>query len=446
MLVANLLITIAIILLLIMVVKMHPALSLFLGALYMGIASGVGSVETVSAITSGFGSLMTSLGFSVAFGVMMGHMLSRIGAVEVIANGILKLFSKKRAEYGLGLTGFIVSIPVFYDVGFVILVPLANALAKHGKSVAYYVAALSAGLAIAHGFIPPTPGPMTGAELVGIDVGTMIFWGIVVGLPTMLIGLFLYQKLFLNRKGFWNPEKDIDSTILVEAKETLVAQDAAVQKSPSLFLSLLPILLPIVLILIGTASTALGVTDNVLINFISNKNIALFIGLVVSMLIALSCGMDRKTMEKELSISTESLGTILFITGAGGSLAEILKLSGVGDTLVSLVDTVSIPPVLFIWLVAWLLKLAQGSSTVAMITAIGLIAPTIPALGINPVLVALAAVSGTLGACHVNDSGFWISTKLAGLTTSGGLKTYTLACASMSVVSLVIILFLSFLI
>jgi len=443
MLIFNLLITIGIILFLIMVIKLHPALSLFVGALYMGISSGVGCVETVNTITAGFGSLMTSLGFSVAFGVMMGHLLSEIGAVESIANGILKLFNKNRAEYGLGLTGFIVSIPVFYDVGFVILVPLANALAKNGKSVAYYVAALSAGLAIAHGFIPPTPGPMTGAELAGIDVGTMIFWGIIVGFPTLLAGLFLYKKIFLDREGFWNPDKDIDKSISVEAKETLISETAKVKKTPSLGVSLIPIVLPIVLILIGTASTALGVTDNVYINFISNKNIALFVGLLSAMVIAGICGMNRKTLEKELSISTESIGTILFITGAGGSLAEILKLSGVGNALVSIVENTNIPPVLFVWLVAWLLKLAQGSSTVAMVTAIGLVAPTIPALGINPVLVALAAVSGTLGACHVNDSGFWISAKIAGLTTSGGFKTYTLACATMSVVSLFFIVILS---
>ena len=439
MIIFNLFLTIAIILVLIMKFKAHPAVALFVGALYMGIGSGLGLTTTINTITSGFGDMMASLGFSVAFGVMLGHLLSRTGAVQVIADGIVKLFGKDRAECGMGLTGFIVSIPVFYDVGFAVLVPLAKTLSKNQKIIPYYTGALTAGLAIAHGFIPPTPGPMTAAELVGIEVGTMIFYGILVGLPTMILALTLYYKLFLNRKGFWNPAKDEDPAFELQER----GEELPVDKSPSLALSLVPIFLPIAMILIGTTASALGITDNEIINFVSDKNIALFVGLLSSMVVAKICGMNRDTIEHELMVAVESIGMILFITGTGGSLATVLQTTGVGDTLVAFVENTSIPPILFAWLVAWLIKVAQGSSTVGIITACGLMAPMMNAFDMNPVLIALAAISGTLGACHVNDSGFWISAKMAGLTTSGGLKAYTLPCLCCSVVSLVIIFILS---
>lgn len=429
--------TITIILLLIMKFKFHAALSLFIGALFMGITCGIGMNETLSIVTTGFGNMMASMGFSVAFGVMLGHLMSKTGAVQVIANGVLRLFGKDRAEYGMGITGFIISIPVFFDVGFVVLTPLARELARKHKQIPYYVGGLVGGLAMAHAFVPPTPGPLSCAEIMGINLGTMITWGIIIGFPTMLISLFIYGKIL--DRGIWNPEKDEAP----EMQTLMSADDFVSNKTPSMAMSLLPILIPIILILAGTIASANGISDNAFLNFISNKNIALFVGLLASMVLALSSGMDAKTMERELSSSVAAIGTILFITGAGGSLCEVMKASGLGEVLLGFVESTNISPILFAWLVAWLLKVAQGSSTVAMITALGIMAPMMGVLTVNPVLVTFAAISGTLGGSHVNDSGFWSVTQIAGFTTSGGFKTESLVPFIESIVSLIIIFVLS---
>lgn len=436
----NLLITIAIVIVLILKLKLNPVISLVLGSLYMGIASGVGMVKTVSAITTGFGGLMSGIGLSVGFGVMLGQLVADSGGVQSIANTMLKLTKKERAHYGLGATGFIVSIPVFYDVGYVILTPLARTLAKSAKTLPYFVGALVAGLGITHTFVPPTPGPMTGGQLLGIDIGTTIMWGIIIGLPTFLIVMWAYGKFFLDNPKFWSKDADEDPMYdeaggQQKAKEATVVSEG---KLPSFGAAMLPILLPVVLILIGTATAAVTKTPPEWVKFISDKNIAMLAGVFASMLIARST-MTGDQIQKSIGKSLSDAGIVLLITGAGGSLGTVLTTAGVGGAITALMKTVAINPILLAWMIASLMKLAQGSGTVAMITAVSILAPAVPTLGVAPILVALAAFSGSLFGGHVNDSGFWITTKIAGLTTSGGLKTYTLVCAMEAVVSLVLI-------
>jgi len=440
----NLLVTIALVIFLILKVKLNPVISLVLGSLYMGIASKVGLTQTVTAITGGFGSLMTGIGLSVGFGVMLGQLVADCGGVQSIANAILKMFSKDKAHYAMGSTGFIVSIPVFYDVGYVILVPIARALGKAGKGLPYFVGALVAGLGIAHTFIPPTPGPLTGAQLLGIDLGTTILWGTVVGLPTFLIALWAYGKFFLENPKFWN--KDVDEDPNFSERDTVQkAKDATVVsegKLPSFGGAMLPILVPIVLILMGTATKAITGSTPDIIAFFSDKSIAMLLGVFAAILVARST-MSMEQIQKSINKSLNDAGVVLLITGAGGALGNVLTASGVGNAISELMAHVSIHPILLAWLIASLIKIAQGSGTVAMITAISILAPSVPSLGVAPILIALAAFSGTLCGGHLNDSGFWVTAKIAGLTTSGGLKTYTLVCALLSVISLVFIFLLS---
>ncbi len=438
MIIVMLFLSIAIILVLILKLKLNPAVSLIIGALFMGITTGLGASATAKLLAGGFGGTMTGIGLSVGFGVIIGQLIATTGGVQVIANKMLKLATKEKSDYALGVTGLIVSIPVFYDVGYVILMPLARSMSKLAKSLPYFAGALVAGLGIAHTFIPPTPGPMTGSEILGVNIGITLIWGLVVAVPTFLLAMFAYDKLFLSRKGFWKPELDEDPSFIEEE----VSQDV-LDNAPNFFLAVLPIFLPIVLILLGTVTGAVSSKGTPeWIKFVSDKNIALLLGLLIAFFTAHKhIGKDKT--DRAVGKALGNAGLVLMITGAGGAFGTVLKAAGVGDILATFITNYSLPVILFVWLVAALLKFAQGSGTVAMITAASLIAPGVATLGVAPVLLALAAFSGSLMFAHVNDSGFWITAKIAGLTTSGGIKTYTLVCALEAVISLGFIYILS---
>ncbi len=442
--------TIAIILVLILKLKMNAAIAMFIGALFMGIASNVGMTATVSNISTGFGNTMKGIGLSVGFGVMLGQLVADVGAVQTIANGLTRAFGEKRSHYSIGTTGFIVSIPVFYDVGYVILMPLAKTLSKDStkRILPHFVGGLVAGLGIAHTFIPPTPGPMTGGELMGVPIGTTILLGLAIGIPTFIISMILYDRVFLSRKNFWDPAKCEERDPAMEAEAERRAQELMRDESklPGMFASILPIALPIVLILINTVWGAI-VGKNAegvslvpdFIQMIGAKEFAMVAGALVAMLVCLSKKrMTLKDVEKSVNKAVAAAGTVLLITGAGGGLGQVLTVAGVGSVLQEMLTSMSIPILLFVWLIASLLKIAQGSGTVAMITTLSIVA-SMGITGVNPALVALAGFSGTLVGAHVNDSAFWITTKISGLSTVGGLKTYTLMCAITGVVSFALI-------
>lgn len=446
-LIINLVVTIAIILVMIFKFKQNPVISMFVGALYMGIVSKLGLGETVDSIVAGFGNTMKGIGISVAFGVILGQLIADTGGVQSIARGIIRMFGQKRSDKAMGLTGFIVSIPVFYDVGFVVLTPIAKALARSSnKAIAYFISALVAGLGITHTFIPPTPGPLTGAELLGIEVGKMIFWGAVIGLPSFLIATFLYNKLFLQRPGFWT-DKCIDPQAKQHEEEVKNMEEEYIKDEstiPSFGAAMLPIFLPILMILMGTTTQAIVGAENVpeIINFLSGKNVAMFAGVLAALAICRG-RLSRSEVTKSVDAALSQAGTVLLITGMGGGLGSVLANVGIGNALVEAIQTINIHPILFAWLVAALLKAAQGSGTVAMITTAGLLAPTLSSLDVTPVILAMAVYSGTLATAHVNDSAFWITSKVAGLSTEGGLKVYTLTCFLVSIVSLVLLFVLN---
>lgn len=438
----SLFITIVLIIVLIMKARMNAAVAMFLGALFMGLSTGLGAVETVSTLTKGFGGTMAALGYSVGFGVMMGQMIAATGCVQSIANTLVRIFSKDKSDYALGTTGFIVSIPVFYDVGYVVLMPLAKTLSKMSdKSIAFFAGALTLGLGLTHTFVPPTPGPMTGAELLGIDIGMMILWGLIIGIPTFLIAMIINRKL-LTVPGYFDPDKHMEIDEEYQKQQKAMEEEFIKDEKtlPSFGLAVLPILTPIILILMGTVAKAILGDQPIpaVIAFLSDKSIAMLAGLLVSVAIALP-RMNLKEIEGEINKSLTSVGTVLFITGTGAALGSVIQACGVGDALLKVVEGVNMPPILFAWLVAALLKVAQGSGTVAMITTVGMMVPMMASLTVNPVLIALAAFSGTLMGAHVNDSAFWITAKMSNMNTAGGFRVYSIPCAINALVSLVLI-------
>ncbi len=428
-----LIISIAIILFTILRLKLNPAIALILGSIFMGVASGLGASTTIETISSGFGNLMTGIGLSVGFGVILGQLLSDSGGAKVIATTMIKKTSEKYALYALGITAFLLSIPVFYDVTFVILIPLAIAVSRQiNKSLPYTVGAMIIGAGAAHTFAPPTPNPLAAAEILHFDLGIMVIIGIVLGLISSILAMFIYFKLL--DKGLWNKEKDETGIEVYEEHKSDIKREEL-----SFGMSLLPILLPVVLILLGTVMGA--VTDHVptIIAFLSNKSIALLLGVISAYIIA-SKTMNKEEREKSATEALKSCGIVLLITGAGGSFGAIISSTGLADMLAKTIQNISASPVLALFIafvIAALFRVALGSGTVASITTMTIMASVPAAVGMHPVWMAIACLSGSLSCGHVNDSGFWVSTNLAGFTVTGGLKSYTFGSAITAVLALV---------
>lgn len=420
-----LVVSIAIILFTILKLKLNPTISLILGSIFMGLACGLGPQTTVSAITSGFGNLMTGIGLSVGFGVILGQLLSDSNGAKVIATTMVSATSEKYALYALGITGFILSIPVFYDVTFVILIPLAIAVSRQiRKPLPYTAGAIIIGAGAAHTLVPPTPNPLAAAEILNFDLGIMVIVGLILGLVSAIISIKIYTILL--DKGMWNSQKDETGIEVYEETKTSTEEN-----QPSFFMSLLPVVLPVILILIGTVVGAVMEETPGWIAFISNKSIALLIGALVAYLVS-SKNMNREERESSVTEALKSCGIVLMITGAGGSFGAIISATGLADMLAGTIQNISASPVvalLIAFVIAAIFRIALGSGTVASITTMTIMASVPAAVGMHPVWLAIACLSGSLSCGHVNDSGFWVSANLAGFTITGGLKSYTLGNA-----------------
>ncbi len=433
---AILTLSIAIILFCILVLKLNPAISLILGAIFIGLTSNIGAVTTVNKIASGFGNLMGGIGLSVGFGVILGQLMSDSGAAKVIAQTLIKTSSKKFALYALGLTGFILSIPVFYDVTFVILAPLAFAVSKQiNKPIHYTIGVMIIGAGAAHTLVPPTPNPLAAADILKFDIGIMSLVGLIIGLITSLATMRIY--IFLMDKGFWNKEKD---ELGIENYHTQNENSVSEENMPSFIASLIPIVLPVILILMSTIIGIFVDTVPPIITFFSHKIIALLMG-VLSAYIISSKSMTKTQMDNSATEALKSCGIVLLITGAGGSFGEVINATGISTMIAENIKNISSAPILALliaFFVAALFRVALGSGTVASITTMNIMASIPAEIGIHPVWLAIICLSGSLSMGHVNDSGFWVSTNIAGFSITGGLKTYTLGNAIVAVLAAII--------
>jgi GntP family gluconate:H+ symporter len=398
--------------------KIHVFVALIISAVIVGVVGGLGTTATVDAITTGFGGTLGSIGIIIGLGIMMGQMFEISGAAERMARTFLKLFGKGREEMALSLTGFLVSIPIFCDSGFVILSPLAKALSrKTKKSIAGLSIALAGGLVITHSLVPPTPGPLGVAGTFGVDVGQFILLGIVIAFP-MAIATMLYGK-YVGKKIYQLPSEDGEGWVRPPYQKPIydVVSDEKSRNLPSAFLAFLPIILPIILILLNTVLSALKLTDGFygILIFLGKPIIAVAIGLLIA-IYTLSRNMDRKTTIKELEDSMKSAGIIIFVTGGGGALGQVLKSAGVGDYIANGIASTAIPVILLPFIIATLVRFVQGSGTVAMITAAGITAPIVEAAGGNMLLGAFAACTGALFFSYFNDSFYWVVNRLSGIT------------------------------
>ena len=424
----NLAIAIGIILVCIILLKLNAAIGMVIACIYMGIACGLPLMDTVSTISSGFGNMMTGIGLPIGFGIILGQLLNDSGAANVIANKIVSAFPEKKAMWAVSLAGFVLSIPVFFDVTFVILIPIGITIAaKINKKMCYVTGCLTIGATTAHCVVPPTPNPLAAADIFGFDLGIMMGVGLVVGFITVVLSNLVFIKI--HDKGIWNEEKDVNhsSNVVNELIAARQAEDPN-KPQPSLFMSILPILIPIICILAGTAGNALFDEPPAICAFLGEKVIAMLLGTLGAYLVSIKY-IGRANFEKSAGEALKSAGVVLLITGAGGSFAAVITATGIGDSIVSLLSTgtSSVVPAMFLaYFIGMIFRVAQGSGTVAGMTSMTIMTAVAPAIGCHPVWIALACLSGGNSIGHVNDSGFWVATNMSGLTVTGGLKTYTL--------------------
>ncbi len=412
-----LLIGIIVLIFLILKTKVHPFLGLIIAAVIIGLLGGMDPVKIPGSIISGFGGTLGSIGIIIGFGVMMGQIFDKTGAAERMALTFIKLFGKRNEHWAMALTGFIVSIPIFCDSGFVVVSPIARAISKKTRrSIVCIATPLAAGLVITHSVIPPTPGPLGVAGTFGIDVGTFILLGIVISIPMAIaatlyaqwLGKRLYQLPADNEEGWERPEKIeeiVSDSQLVPSREL-----------PSGFNSFLPLVVPILLILFNNIAAALKLTGPVKtgITFLGNPIIAVGIGLLLALFV-LGKDLDRKTAISEMEVGIKSAGIIILVTGGGGALGQILKDSGTGNYVAQLLAGTAIPLIVLPFLISTLVRFVQGSGTVAMITAAGITAPILQAAGSNMMLGAFAACIGSMFFSYFNDSYFWVVNNLMGI-------------------------------
>lgn len=422
----GLIIGIAFLIFLVLKTKIHAFIALIIAASITGIVGGMAPDQVVSTITAGFGSTLGSIGIIIGFGIMMGKIMEVSGAAEKLAYTLIKFVGKKKEEWAIALSGYIVSIPIFVDSAFVILHPLVRALSRQtGKSVITLGVALGIGLATTHHAVPPTPGPLGVAGIFGADVGMMILVGLIVSIPVVISGVLYAQ--WIGKKIYQLPEPEGDGYYRPSSKEAFKEFVDATQERekelPSFMVSFLPILIPIVLIFGNTGLNAVNDATNSNINetflsyigFFGNPIIAVGLGLIFS-IYTLAKNYTREDTLEKMEDGIQTAGIILLVTGAGGALGEVLRESGTGTVIAEYVAEWSVPAILVPFLIATFVRLVQGSGTVAMITAASIAAPIVAGLDINPVLAAQAAAMGAMVFSYFNDSLFWVVNRMLGVT------------------------------
>lgn len=418
--------------------KLHPFLGLIIAALFVGIASGMPLADVVKNINEGFGGLMTSIGIIIVAGTIIGTILERSGAAYRMAEVVLRIVGPKHPQLAMSLIGYVVSIPVFCDSGYIILSSLQKSLAKRAAvPLATMAVALSTGLFATHTLVPPTPGPIAAAGNIGATnyLGTIIVIGLLVAIPVTLVG-YLWA-VYAGRKVV----VPADNEPALDYEEVI----KSFGKMPSTFKSFLPIVLPIVLIAIGSIATMTMSADSsltTLLVFFGSPTIALLCGVAAAFLLLPE--MSETTLNDWIADSLKDAAPILLVTGAGGAFGTVIKNTSISDTLQNM-DFSSLMGALFLlvpFLIAAALKTAQGSSTASLVITSSLVAPMLVTMGVEGAvplaLVVMALGAGAMTVSHVNDSFFWVVTQFSGMDVKDAYKTHTVATLLQGLTALII--------
>ena len=433
------LVTIVGLVLLITQLKLHPFIALTLAAGFLGLTSGMPVVKVMKSFQDGFGGVLGFVGIVLALGTMLGKLMADSGGADQIAQTLLRRFGTKNVHWAMMFSAFLVGIPLFFEIGFVLLIPLVFIVARRsGLPLVKIGIPLLAGLSVVHALVPPHPGPLLAIGVFGADIGKTIFYGLIVGLPTAIIAGPLFGS-FISRYVPGNPSKELMDQIAKESEN---------KNLPSFTVTVVTILLPVFLMLLKTFADVAFPAEHIFrqwMDFIGHPITALLAALLLAFYtFGAARGFDRTKIMKLLDESLAPTAAIVLIVGAGGGFKQMLVDTGVGNVIGQMAVQAQLSPILLAWLVAAVIRIATGSATVATITGAGIVAPVVTLIpDVNRELLVLAAGAGSVVLSHVNDAGFWLVKQYFNMTVAETFKTWSMMETILSVVALAFIMLLS---
>ena len=421
-------------LVLMIVFKANGFIALVFVSAVVGIAEGMTPLAVIASIQKGIGGTLGSLAMILGFGAMLGKLVSDTGAAQRVATTLINAFGKQRVQWALMVTGLIVGLAMFYEIGFVLLLPLVfTVVAAAGMPLLYVGVPMVAALSVTHCFLPPHPGPTAIATIFGANLGTTLLYGIVITIPTVIIAGPLFSRFLKNfekepPEGLYNPK------IFAE------------HEMPGFGISIFAAIIPVILMAVAAVFELTLPKENTVrqfFEFIGNPAVALFISVVIAVFtLGLRNGRKAEDVMEMCSSSIASIAMIVFIIAGGGAFKQVLVDSGVGEYIAGMMKGSSLSPLLMCWTVAAMLRVALGSATVAAITTAGIVTPIIAVTHADPALMVLAVGSGSVIASHVNDPGFWLFKGYFNLSVTETLRTWTVMETLISVLGLAGVLIL----
>ncbi len=425
--------------LLIAVLKLNPFIALLLASLSLAVVAGMPLATVIHSFEAGVGGTLGHIAIIVALGTMLGKMMAESGGADQIAKTLIRAFGEKRIVWAMMFIGLVVGLPAFFEVGFVLLIPIAFTVARRTRTSLILIALpMVAGLSVVHGLVPPHPAALLAVAIYKADIGRTIFYALLIGIPTAVIAGPLYAKFIAP-----HVELALENPMAAE-----FVDHGAERSLPGFGLTLFTILLPVALMLIGSWADAVSASGSALnhaLRLLGNDDMALLIGVLVSFFtLGKLRGFTRETI---LRFSNECLAptaTITILVGAGGGFGRVLQDSGVSQALIRIALQSHVPLLLLAWLLAALMRLATGSATVAMTTAAGIVAPiALHSAGVRPELLAIATGAGSLIFSHVNDGGFWLVKEYLNMSVTETIKTWSVCETIISVTALLLTLAVS---
>jgi len=422
---------IALLLLLILVVKLHAFLSLLISSMALGLAAGMAPAAVLKSIQSGFGEALGFIAVVVGLGAMIGRFIENSGGGRVLADWLLDKFGRERAVWALLVASYLVGLPIFFEVGFIILAPLVWSLARESKrSLLVYGMPVAAALSATHSLVPPHPAPVAAAQLLGADLGRIILYGVAISLPMAVIGGIVYGGWIAKRMFIPLPEM------------ALRAQPEKQESPPPVSLVTLILLLPVLLIFMASITATANLPGKEMLGFLGHPFTALLLTTLAAMFVfGTRRGIHRNELARMAVDSLAPIATLLLIMGGGGSFKQVIVDSGVGLYAGRLLAASSISPLVVAYLIAAAMRVAQGSATVAIITAAGIVAPVVKHIpGYSPEMIVLAVCCGGTILSHVNDAGFWLVNEYFGMAVQQTLKSWTVMKVITSLCGLAMVL------
>ena len=419
-------------------VKLNAFLSLIIASFFVGITKGMLFPELLNSLQQGIGSTLGSLIIIIALGVILGNILSDSGAAQRISAVMIKTVGIKHIKWAMLITGFAVGISMFYNAGFVILIPMVFAVAKSTKQPIIYLGiAMASALSVTHGFLPPHPGPTAIAVIFKADIGKTLLYGLLIAIPTLLIAGIIFPEFI--KKITANPPKG-----LFESK-TFTDNEM-----PSFGISMLTALIPVILMAMATTSELTLAEDSSLrhmLGFIGNPTTSMLLAVIFAIVfLGINRGRKMQDIMDKSSLALSSATMIIMIIAAGGAFKQVLIDSGIGTDLAVFFETSTLSPLVLGWLVATIIRIALGSATVAGLTATGIVQPLVVSSGISPELMVLSIGAGSLMCSHVNDTGFWMFKEYFGISISDTFKTWTVMETIIGTMGLIGVLLLNLLV